>query len=89
MGIPRSNDPSIGGPSLSLLPILKMNALIDKIIYPAPWYPTVDFLNEKGVDFCCQDPTPVLSIRGYDLYKEVKSHGRLFPIDCKSEIQAF
>lgn len=74
---------------MAILPILKKNSLVDKIIYPAPWFPNCDFLESKGIDFCAQNPSPVLSIRGYDLFKEVKQAGRLFPINCKSKIQAF
>jgi hypothetical protein len=72
VGVPRNKTPTMGGSSMAILPILKKNGLVDKIIYPAPWYPSVKFLEEKGIDFCCQNPSPVLSIRGYDLYKEVK-----------------
>jgi hypothetical protein len=89
VGVPKNKASAIGGPSMAILPILKKNPLIDQIIYPAPWFPSVEFLEEKGIDFCAQNPSPVLSIRGYDLYKEVKTMGRLFPIDCKSKIQAF
>ena len=89
VGVPKNKSPTMDGPSMAILPILKKNKLVDKIIYPAPWYPSIAFLKEKGIDFCAQNPSPVLSIRSYDLYKEVKQAGRMFPINCKSKIEAF
>lgn len=89
VGVPMKKTASMSGGSMAILPILKKNSLVDKIIYPAPWYPSVAFLEEKEIDFCAQNPSPILSIRSYDLYREVKQAGRMFPINCKSKIEAF
>lgn len=81
VGVSKSNDPKLSGESMALLQILHKNPLVSEIIYPAPWFATVAFLDDKNIDFCFQNPSPLTTIRGYDLYRDLKKEGRFFPLE--------
>lgn len=65
---------------IELLSSLKEDPKIDGVIYPAPWFCDEEFLNEQDLDFVAQDPNPIITIRDYDCYKDLKKIGRFLPI---------
>jgi glycerol-3-phosphate cytidylyltransferase-like family protein len=57
--------------------------IIDRVIYPAPWFANEKFVEDNGVDFVAQDASPILTVRDYDCYKEVKAAGKFLPVKMK------
>lgn len=58
--------------------------MVSEIIYPAPWFASPEFLDDKKLDFCFQSSSPLTTIRGYDLYRDLKKVGRFFPLSGQS-----
>ena len=51
----------------------------DDIVFPAPWTPTLEFLNRIKVDFVAHDAIPYTVPGLEDCYKEMKEQGRFLP----------
>jgi choline-phosphate cytidylyltransferase len=51
----------------------------DDIIFPAPWSPTIAFLDSINVDFIAHDAIPYTVPGMDDCYKEMKEKGRFLP----------
>lgn len=49
---------------------------VDKIIYPAPWYPSLEFIEKHKIDFVAHDEIPYGSDQMDDIYFEAKLAGK-------------
>lgn len=49
---------------------------VDKIIAPAPWYPSLEFIKRHNIDFVAHDETPYQSEEMDDIYFEAKLAGK-------------
>lgn len=49
---------------------------VDDIIFPAPWVPTLEFMDEKGIDFIAHDTIPYDCPGIDDVYLPMKQAGR-------------
>ena len=49
---------------------------IDKIIYPAPWYPSLDFIEKHNIDFVAHDEIAYGTEELDDIYFEAKLAGK-------------
>ena len=49
---------------------------VDKIIFPAPWVPTLQFLNDHNIDFIAHDALPYSTADSEDCYEPMKRAGR-------------
>jgi len=52
---------------------------VDDIIFPAPWVPTLEFMDEQGIDFIAHDTIAYDAPGIDDVYKEMKLAGRFLP----------
>ena len=52
---------------------------VDKIIFPAPWTPTMEFLDENHIDFVAHDIIPYATETSEDCYAPMKGAGRFIP----------
>ena len=51
----------------------------DEIYFPAPWSPTLKFLDSIGIDFIAHDAIPYNVPGVGDCYQEMKENGRFLP----------
>ena len=56
--------------------ILEHCKWVDEIICPCPWVLTLDFVNEKNIDFVAHDDAPYVSAGSQDIYAEIKAAGK-------------
>ena len=52
---------------------------VDEVIFPAPWHISVEFLNEKGIEFIAHDNIPYDVPGVEDVYLPMKKEGRFIP----------
>ena len=52
---------------------------VDDIIFPAPWAPSISFIDSINVDFVAHDAIPYTVPGSDDCYKETKEQGRFLP----------
>lgn len=52
---------------------------VDDIIFPAPWYPTLEFMDEHGLDFIAHDIIDYGAPGAVDVYESMKQAGRFIP----------
>ena len=52
---------------------------VDEILFPAPWVPTIEFLNENNFDLIAHDTIPYKNKENDDCYLEFKIEGRFLP----------
>jgi choline-phosphate cytidylyltransferase len=58
---------------------LKCCKFVDEVISPAPWIPSLAFLDEHDIDYICHDDIPYKTAECDDAYAEVKKAGRFLP----------
>lgn len=49
---------------------------VDRLIYPAPWYPSLEFIEKHKIDFVAHDEIPYGSDQMDDIYFEAKLAGK-------------
>lgn len=59
---------------------------VDEVIEDAPWVITMDFLNEKKIDYVAHDEAPYAHAGARDLYEHIKKLGRFIPTKRASRI---
>lgn len=52
---------------------------VDELLFPAPWFPTVEFLDKENCDFTAHDALPYISEGVEDCYLASKKAGRFLP----------
>ena len=52
---------------------------VDEILFPAPWHPTLEFMEKHKFDFIAHDTIPYLVPDQEDCYEEMKQKGRFLP----------
>lgn len=52
---------------------------VDRIVFPAPWTPTLKFMDEHGIDFVAHDTLPYAVEGSQDCYAPMKEAGRFIP----------
>ena len=52
---------------------------VDEILFPAPWTPTLEFMNKQKIDFIAHDTIPYLVPDTEDCYLPMKLEGRFLP----------
>ena len=52
---------------------------VDEVLFPAPWEPSVKFMDENNIDFIAHDTIPYVSANYEDVYTDMKRQGRFIP----------
>lgn len=52
---------------------------VDEVFFPAPWSPTLKFINKKKIDFIAHDTIPYPTPDYNDCYLEFKKEGKFLP----------
>ena len=52
---------------------------VDEIFFPAPWSPTLAFMEKQKFDFIAHDTIPYLVPNEEDCYEDMKKQGRFLP----------
>jgi choline-phosphate cytidylyltransferase len=52
---------------------------VDEVIFPCPWVPTLEFMEEHNIDFIAHDALPYQTPGADDCYLPMKQAGRFLP----------